>query len=245
MKDAPKAAPNDSPHDPIFASAANKHNPLRTLDEVIAAGLNPGKVHCCAVPDGKKIRGCPKAVNCAVSGFGREGFVPDAPAWGPSNAIEGTPGKGPEYVAWYQRTAEGHESEHATICWQFMGDPFDRMQEMHKTGEQIVVLGGPGTPILEAQKHTVYNARLKQNEIEEDMVERITPTFRAGKPANSREAFIERRRDLAERRRQGRAEEDSLEYADSRKPAETPGGMAAGAEARARAKASAAPAGND
>lgn len=116
--------------------------PQGTLAEVRARGLDPRKVPCCAVPEEGRIKGCPFAERCATEVFG----LPEHGGFGPSSPMPGSEGRGYEYIAYdFTDAASGTRVQNAMQCHAWMSGLYDRWVNQRKTGDRVVILGGPGT----------------------------------------------------------------------------------------------------
>lgn len=114
--------------------------PIGTYARVLELGHDPAKVRCCAVPKEGEIMGCPHADKCIFGADEHGGF-------GPKRRFKGTLGHGPKPVAYYYRDSHtGDAKEDEMPCTQFMVGMVDKLDQQNKTGDLVVILGGPGTP---------------------------------------------------------------------------------------------------
>lgn len=138
--------PNNSVNAAEYSSV-----PQGTMAEVRAKGLDPRKVPCCAVPKEGEVKGCTFADRCATQFFG----LPEFGGFGPKSTLPGSEGAGHEYVAYdFTDAASGTRLQNCMHCHAWMAGMSDRYDNQRKTGDRVVILGGPGTPYVELRTET-------------------------------------------------------------------------------------------
>ena len=125
--------------------------PQGTMTEVRAKGLDPRKVPSCAVPVEGQVKGCTFAERCATQFFG----LPEFGGFGPKSPMPGSEGEGHEYITYdFTDRASGTRLQNCLHCYAFMAGMGDRYENQRKTGDRVVILGGPGTPYVALETKT-------------------------------------------------------------------------------------------
>lgn len=123
---------------PLVQRPEDSRDPQYSLGEVESRGMDPLRVASCAVPHKDVIRGCPHADRCI---FRRQEYG----GFGPKRATPGSGGDGPENIAVYHEDgAAGLAVEKSMTCVNFMAGLYDSYTQQDRTGDKIIVLGGPG-----------------------------------------------------------------------------------------------------
>lgn len=118
--------------------------PVSSLARVIARGLDPAKVHSCAVPKKDAVKGCPYAANCAKRMFGR----PENGGFGPKHSAPGTPGTHPRYIGYFDHDVASNTSrEDFALCHHFMAGKYDRFRQQDEHGNFLEIVAQEGEVI--------------------------------------------------------------------------------------------------
>jgi hypothetical protein len=128
-----------------FKNPEDSQFPVAPLRVVVDKGLDPLKIRSCAVEEDGKIAGCKLAGRCRawLGANAKLDFVP-------RSGVRGTGGEGPEYVGWYRRDAVSRtERMDYMPCYALVTTMYDSWRQKHVTGDEVEVLGGPGTKIVQ------------------------------------------------------------------------------------------------